>query len=261
MTSRVFDDQLGREVILKGLPQRIVSLVPSQTELLYDLGLGDRVVGITKFCIHPKEWFDSKIRVGGTKNVNIDRVKSLQPDLILANKEENTQEDIALLETIAPVWISDINTLDDALKMIVSVGHMVGCEQASEKMMKEINHSFSKEKISLSLSALYLIWKDPNFCAGKETFINSMLEKAGFHNVCEAKRYPELGTFDMTEPEFVLLSSEPYPFKETDLAQFKLQFPKAKVIFVDGELFSWYGSRMRLAADYFYNLQNEISSH
>ena len=111
---------------MKELPKRIISLVPSQTELLYDLGLSDRVVGITKFCIHPSEWFESKTRVGGTKNVNIDRVKSLQPDLIIANKEENTQEDIALIETIAPVWISDINTIDDALNMMNSVGQMVG---------------------------------------------------------------------------------------------------------------------------------------
>lgn len=259
MISRIFHDQLVREVILKELPQRIISLVPSQTELLFDLGLGDRVVGITKFCIHPTEWFESKTRIGGTKNVNIDRVKSLQPDLILANKEENTQEDIALLETIAPVWISDINTVDDALKMIISVGQLVGCELESEKMVEEINHSFSKYNASVSLSALYLIWKDPNFCAGKETFINSMLEKAGFHNVCEEKRYPEIGTFDMTEPKVVMLSSEPFPFKEADRVQFEKQFPEAKVIFVDGELFSWYGSRMLLAAAYFAQLRKEIS--
>jgi ABC-type Fe3+-hydroxamate transport system substrate-binding protein len=256
---RIFHDQLGREVILKELPQRIISLVPSQTELLFDLGLGDRVVGITKFCIHPTEWFESKTRIGGTKNVNIDRVKSLQPDLILANKEENTQEDIALLETIAPVWISDINTVDDALKMINSVGQMVGSELKSKKMVEEINNSFSKHNASVSLSALYLIWKDPNFCAGKETFINSMLEKAGFQNVCQVNRYPELGTFDMNDPEVVILSSEPYPFKETDRVEFELQFPKAKVIFVDGEFFSWYGSRMRLAAAYFDQLRKEIS--
>ena len=259
MISRIFHDQLGREVILKELPHRIVSLVPSQTELLCDLGLGDRVVGITKFCIHPKDWFESKTRIGGTKNVNFDRVKSLQPDLILANKEENTQEDIALLETIAPVWISDINTVDDALKMIISVGQMMGCELESEKMVEEINHSFSKDTISVYQSALYLIWKDPNLCAGKETFINSMLEKSGFQNICEVERYPEIGTFDMKDPEVVMLSSEPYPFKESDRIQFQTKFPSAKIVFVDGELFSWYGSRMRLAAAYFSILRKEIS--
>jgi ABC-type Fe3+-hydroxamate transport system substrate-binding protein len=257
--SRIFHDQLGREVILKELPQRIVSLVPSQTELLCDLGLGDRVVGITKFCIHPKDWFESKTRIGGTKNVNFDRVKSLQPDLILANKEENTQEDIALLEAIAPVWISDINTVDDALKMIISVGQMMGCELESEKIVEEINYSFSKDKISASQSALYMIWKDPNFCAGKDTFINSMLEKSGFQNICEVERYPEIGTFDMKAPEVVMLSSEPYPFKESDRIQFQTQFPAAKIVFVDGELFSWYGSRMLLAAEYFARLRKEIS--
>lgn len=261
MISRIFFDQLGREVILNDLPRRIISLVPSQTELLYDLGLGDRVVGITKFCIHPKEWFESKVRVGGTKNVNIQRVKELQPDLILANKEENTKEDITLLETIAPVWISNVNTVDDALKMIHSIGQLTGKEVESDRLIKEISISFSKKNLFSSHSALYMIWKDPNYCAGKETFIDSMLEKAGFHNVCELTRYPEIGTFGMKEPDFVFLSSEPYPFKEADIIKFANEFPRSKVVFVDGELFSWYGSRMRLAADYFLNLKTKICRH
>jgi ABC-type Fe3+-hydroxamate transport system substrate-binding protein len=254
-------DQLGRKLVLKSKPRRIVSLVPSQTELLHELGLGDRVVGITKFCIHPDEWYQSKARVGGTKTIHIERVKELKPDLILANKEENTKEDIAQLEQIAPVWISDVNAFEDALDMIQAFGEILGCEDAAEKQITTITSVFSNNQFPEIGSALYLIWKEPDFCAGKGTFISSMMEKAGFVNVCELPRYPEVGTFVMPLPEYILLSSEPYPFKEKDRDEYQLRFPSAKVIFVDGEMFSWYGSRMGLAATYLQQLQHQIGRH
>lgn len=261
MIQRVYSDQLGRKLVLNDRPKRIVSLVPSQTELLFDLGLDERVVGITKFCIHPKVWFDSKVRVGGTKNVNIERVKALKPDLILANKEENTKEDIAILEEIAPVWISDIHSFGAALEMIRSFGELLGCEESAEKQMSNISHAFSNVVIHSRNSALYLIWKDPDFCAGTGTFISSMMEKAGFNNCCAQPRYPEAGTVEMAQPEYILLSSEPYPFKESDREEYMKRYPTAKVIFVDGEMFSWYGSRMNLAAAYFSQLRKEIGGH
>jgi ABC-type Fe3+-hydroxamate transport system substrate-binding protein len=258
---RAFIDQLGRKLVLNDKPRRIVSLVPSQTELLYDLGMDESVLGITKFCIHPTDWFESKVRVGGTKNVNIERVKALNPDLILANKEENTKEDIALLEEIAPVWISDINSFEDALNMIRSVGELLGIEVLAAKQITEITSAFSSASIHSRISALYFIWKDPDYCAGKGTFISSMMEKAGFVNVCESRRYPEVGTFNMPQPEYILLSTEPYPFKEKDRDEYTNRYPNAKVILVDGEMFSWYGSRMRLAATYFKELQHQIGRH
>ncbi len=261
MKQRAFIDQLGRKLVLNDKPRRIVSLVPSQTELLFDLGMDESVVGITKFCIHPAVWFESKVRVGGTKNVNIERVKALNPDLILANKEENTQEDIALLEEIAPVWISDINSFEDALNMIRSVGELMGCEDSAQKQITEITRAFSNAAIQTRIFALYFIWKDPDYCAGKGTFISSMMEKAGFVNVCESLRYPEVGTFDMLQPEYILLSTEPYPFKEKNRDEYMNRYPNAKVIVVDGEMFSWYGSRMRLSATYFKQLQHEIGRH
>ncbi len=261
MIPKTFIDQLGRKLVLTSKPKRIVSLVPSQTELLHDLGLGDRVVGITKFCIHPDEWYQSKVRVGGTKTIHIERVKELEPDLILANKEENTKEDIALLEQIAPVWISDVNAFEDALNMIHAFGEILGCEEEAEKQITAIINAFSNSQFSEGCSALYLIWKEPDYCAGKGTFISSMMEKAGFVNVCELPRYPEVGTFVMPLPEYILLSSEPYPFKEKDRDEYLLRFPSAKVIFVDGEMFSWYGSRMGLASTYFKELQHQIGRH
>src|SRR6476469_3628427 len=106
--------------------QRIISLVPSQTELLYDLGLEAEVVGITKFCVHPEHWFRNKPRVGGTKQVSIEKVAALQPPLILANREENVKEQVEAMEAIAPVWVSDVTNIPSALEMISAVGELTG---------------------------------------------------------------------------------------------------------------------------------------
>lgn len=235
---------MNRTIRLEGIPRRIVSLVPSQTELLYDLGLREEVVGITKFCIYPEEWFKSKNRVGGTKQVNIDKVKSLQPDLIIGNKEENTAEDILALEKIAPVWMSDIYTFEDAMEMISMLGNVLGKEKESEKICSEIEGEFKKIPLLNAKKVLYFIWKDPDYVAGKSTFIDAMLTKAGFVNLCKDERYPEF--IELYEnPDCIFLSSEPYPFKKEHELEFQNRFPKSQIVLVDGELFSWYGSRMK----------------
>lgn len=249
-----FIDQMGREVLLKDTPKRIVSIVPSQTELLFDLGLHDEVVGITKFCVHPNSWYTTKKRVGGTKNVNIASVKELNPDLIIANKEENTLEDIQLLEQIAPVWISDIVGFDDAIEMIREIGILVEKVDAAQFLIAEIKNSLNALNLSLlGETAIYFIWKQPYMCAGKNTFIDSMMSKIGFENVIQAERYPVLeAPFNLSfQPDWVLLSSEPYPFNDAHVESMKKYFPESKIIIVDGEFFSWYGSRMRFAKDYF----------
>ncbi len=114
----IFTDQTGREVSIPSHPQRIISLVPSQTELLFDLGLEEQVAGITKFCVHPEKWFRSKTRIGGTKNIKSALIHQLQPDLIIANKEENVKEQVEELAAHYPVWVSDIHDLQSALDMI-----------------------------------------------------------------------------------------------------------------------------------------------
>src|SRR3954454_13457271 len=134
-----YTDQLGREIeLLRYPPNKIISLVPSQTELLYDLGLDEEIIGITKFCVHPEHWFKNKERVGGTKNVNIENIQSLKPDLIFANKEENVKEQIEQLETIAPVWISDITTFEDALQMIKCIGEITNTTSKAETLITQI---------------------------------------------------------------------------------------------------------------------------
>lgn len=257
-----FRDQMNQLIELSDVPKRIVSLVPSQTELLYDLGLKEEVVGITKFCIHPKVWFNSKERVGGTKSVDIEKVRALQPDLIIGNKEENTKEDIEQLKTIAPVWMSDIYTLADAEEMIVQLGHVLNVREEADLLLAEIRAEFTKLRAfvaNLELtgkSVLYFIWHDPDFLAGKNTFIDAMLSECGLVNATNKERYPELD--GSIQPDFVFLSSEPYPFKEKHVSTYEKKFPNSKIILVDGEMFSWYGSRLKLVPTYFRKLMEEL---
>jgi len=262
-----FTDMMGRQVTINGTPKRIVSLVPSQTELLYDLGLRDEVVGITKFCVHPAEWFRSKRRVGGTKTVHIDVVKELAPDLILANKEENTKEDIEALAAFCPVWVSDIKSLAEACYMLLQVGKLVGRASEAEDLNLRVTKGFHQLHTqvlgfppSTKKQVAYLIWRKPWMCAGGDTFISDMLTRLGWENVlANMPRYPsiELEQLRDMQPGRILLSSEPYPFKEQHIAEIKAVLPHAQVMLVDGEMFSWYGSRLLLAPAYFATLLND----
>ena len=251
----VYTDQMGRNVRLDHIPRRIVSLVPSQTELLHALGLDEEVVGITKFCVHPDEWYRSKERIGGTKNVNISRIKALNPDLIIGNKEENTQRDIEILAQDFPVWMSDIYNLTDALAMIEQVGLLIDKPKASREIINDISDNFKQlNGLLLGKKVLYFIWKDPYMVAGNNTFIHALIEEelGGVNVARHLDRYPEIDcTPDAFQPDIVLLSSEPYPFKSHHVDDMKAMFPAAEVLLVDGEFFSWYGSRLTMAPDYF----------
>ncbi len=251
-------DQMGRKVEVPNSPQRIISLVPSQTELLYDLGLGDRVVGITKFCIHPKNWRSEKTIVGGTKQYHFDRVEALQPDLIIGNKEENDKAAIEQLMAQYSVWMSNIATLEDALSMIRQVGGLVNKSWEAENIAGSIQGSFAAiRKPNHPRSALYLIWKDPYMAVGQGTFVNEMMDCTGFENCITESRYPSLTLEDIKRmnPELILLSSEPYPFKQMHIDELINVLPDSEIQLVDGELFSWYGSRLMKSADYFETLK------
>ena len=247
-------DQLGRKVNLNVPARRIVSLVPSQTELLFDLGLDDEVVGITKFCIHPENWLKEKTIIGGTKNFHLDRIKALQPDLIIANKEENTKELIEELALDYPVYISDINNIEDALQMIADVGKLTGKSTLAEDLISDIKNSRNdlSSTNQSKKSCYYFIWKNPWLTVGGDTFINTMIEEAGFISLSKNQtRYPEIDLDNIDkQPDFLLLSSEPYPFKQEDADFLKTKFPASKIIFVDGTYFSWYGSRLTKAFTY-----------
>lgn len=251
-----YRDQLHRTIDIPDSPQRIISLVPSLTELLFDLGLGDRVVGITKFCIHPEEWFRSKTRVGGTKQLKHDVIAELQPDLIIANKEENTRADVEALMPDYPVWVSDVNTLDDALEMMRRLGEITEAEKKAGALVSEIQESFKQLATVSTQRVLYLIWQKPWMAAGTDNFIHEMLDCCDWQNVVQEARYPELSDADIREldPEIVMLSSEPFPFQEKHMDSILSLLPHAKVLLVDGEMFSWYGSRLRYSAAYFREL-------
>lgn len=259
----LFRDQLGFSLELEKTPVRIVSLVPSQTQLLYDLGLREEVVGITKFCIHPDEWFRMKTRVGGTKKVAIDKVRALQPDLIIGNKEENEQADIEALKKIAPVWMSDIYDLPDAMEMIHSVGEICGRRQEAREINETISKAFTQLEQNVAnqqqkKKVLYCIWNDPFMVVGKRTFIDDMLSRCGFSNAMNEERYPVVKKFDQN-PDLVLLSSEPFPFGEKHLGLFRERYPGAQIHVVDGEAFSWYGSKLRESPGYFCQFLNELT--
>lgn len=250
-----FTDQLDRTIFLPRSPQRIISLVPSQTELLVDLGLEERIVGVTKFCVHPSHLKKTKTIVGGTKNYRMEVIDSLKPDLILGNKEENDQKGIEELAKKYPVWMSDIYHLEDALEMIQRVGEITGTTERAIQINQRIKDSFFT-KIPPRGSCIYLIWKNPMMAAGKNTFIDDLIRRAGFENLVTKNRYPELDLEEIqkSKPDYILLSSEPYPFKEKEVESFRGIFPLSKILLVDGEMFSWYGSRLLKSATYFQRL-------
>lgn len=261
---RNITDQMGRQLRVPLHPRRIISLVPSQTELLFYLGQNENIVGITKFCIHPEEQFRKKTKVGGTKQLKPDLIAQLKPDLIIANKEENERSQIEMLEQKYPVWISNIYTLKDALEMIVQIGRLVNRESKGMELVTKIEKEFSYlEQTKICPKVAYFIWRKPWMVAGRNTFINHLLQRAGFKNVFESlQRYPEIESAQLEKaaPDVILLSSEPYPFKDKHRKEIQELCPKAVIILVDGELFTWYGNRLLQSATYFCNLQLQIEN-
>jgi ABC-type Fe3+-hydroxamate transport system substrate-binding protein len=254
-----YTDMTGRRISLEAPPLRIVSVVPSQTELLYDLGLEEEVVGITRFCIHPREWFRNKQRIGGTKQLHLDKIAALQPDLILANKEENTKSEIEALAAQFPVWISDIGNLEEALQMIREVADITGKSEAGKVLANRISSGFAAliPPVQQQKKVAYFIWRNPWMTVGRDTFIHDMLGRCGWTNVYEdLSRYPATTLEELAarKPDLVLLSSEPYPFKEQHIAELRELLPDAAIQLADGEMFSWYGSRLTKAPAYFREL-------
>lgn len=256
-------DQIGTRLAIDRTPQRIVSLVPSQTELLVDLGLEDHIVGVTKFCVHPRHLRGEKEVVGGTKQVDIAKITALQPDIILCNKEENTKEIVERLQAITSVHTSDIITVQESLELILQYGVIFKKEKEAQQLATAITKErtdFLKEmKKSIQNSVGYFIWKEPMMVAGGDTFINTLLEEAGFTNAFTSVegRYPEVQAKQLIDLDYIFLSSEPFPFKEEHIALFKKN-TTARVVLVDGEYFSWYGSRLLNAYAYFRDLRSQL---
>jgi iron complex transport system substrate-binding protein len=248
-------DQLGRSCHLSRVPVRIISLVPSLTETLVDLGLGDQIIGVTKFCVHPSDLRSKSTVIGGTKNPRIHDIIGLQPDLIIANKEENRIEDITELGQLFPVYVSDIKNVADTINFILDMNTIFADLDIKDILsgLKQLNTITITEKIS----ACYLIWKNPWMTIGHDTFIHHIMEKFGYQNVFgDQDRYPSISIADIASknPDLIFLSSEPYPFKESDIIELS-SWVQSKIILVDGEIFSWYGTRMLRAKEYFSTLK------
>lgn len=249
-------DQLNRPVQLSNAPTRIVSLVPSLTEFLSDIDLDEEVVGLTKFCIQPNHWWKNKTRVGGTKKVNLEIIKDLKPDLIIANKEENTQSDIEYLQNLCPVYVSDILNFDDAFQAMQAIGKLCHREQKADHIVNLSKQTAkSIQRPASKMSCIYVIWHLPTMLSGQKTYINSILNHLGLKNVAVQfeGRYPAIDENISTHSkiDYVLLSSEPFPFKEKHIAEYQKSFPNSKILLVDGEAFSWYGSRIYKSEAYF----------
>ncbi|MFT6801517.1 MAG: ABC-type Fe3+-hydroxamate transport system substrate-binding protein [Salibacteraceae bacterium] len=246
---------------------RIVSVVPSLTELLIDLGLENALVGVTRFCIHPKEKTRRIQKIGGTKNLKVLDIIKLQPDIIIANKEENSQQDIVELQKHCDVLLTDIFNLNDSLSAIEEIGCRTEKTKEALALIHQIKLEFSNLKdlpILENNTIAYLIWGKPIMLAGRNTFINNLIELMGGNNILvnPLSRYPEiqLSELQSLQPDLIFLSSEPFPFAKKHLDQYKKDFPRAKILLVDGELFSWYGSRLKLTPAYFRELHTEIMS-
>jgi iron complex transport system substrate-binding protein len=259
-------DQMGHWFDFESVPNRIVSLVPSQTELLCDLGLEENLVGITKFCVHPYHLKSTRTIIGGTKKVSFEKIRNLQPDIIIANKEENTLEIVEELRQICPVWVTNIITIEDNMQMILDFGRLFNRRTEAQKWNDKIAFAHKDFEDSIKdkpiKKAAYFIWKNPWMVAGSDNFINEMLRLNRFRNIYDDKgRYPEIELKKMRledDPDLVFLSSEPFPFKEEHAFEIGRFTHHAKTVFVDGEMFSWYGSRLVKAFAYFKKLHERL---
>ena len=262
MSLRTFIDQLGSPVTIPFPPQRIISLVPSQSELLADLDLDSRVVGITKFCVHPESWQKTKTIIGGTKKFRFDVIESLSPDLIIGNKEENYPEGIEALRSKYPVWMSDIVSIEDSMEMIHQLGELTDSTRQAHDISTQIKNTFFSIDKLPPLRSLYLIWQNPWMGAASGTFIHELMMHAGLKNcISDRNRYPELSREDVValNPDLILLSSEPFPFQQKHIEEMQAICPKAKIKFIDGEMFSWYGSRLKKFPEYVRTLKSAMS--
>lgn len=252
---KTFIDQIGRTVRMPVFPpKRIVSLAPAITETIYHLELGQQVVGRTRFCVHPQAEVEQAMNVGGTKDMKIERIKALDPHLIIAEKEENTKEMVEELERHFPVYVFEIQTIEDALTMIKDLGTITNRSRQAHQTIRTITKAFTTIAQMKTARAAYVIWQNPLMVVGGDTYINNLLKHLGFINPFENHegRYPEITQAQLKEAklDYLFLATEPFPFSEKERKIYQDILPGVQTEIIDGEMF-WYGSRMIKAAQYF----------
>lgn len=240
---------------------KVVSLVPSITEALFDLGLTENeIVGRTKFCIHPQDKVKNVEIIGGTKNLNLEKIKSLKPDIILANKEENVKDQVEELMQDFKVMVTNIENIEDNYYLLKMLGNLFNKEERAQQYNLKIYDVLQNSKINSPVKAAYLIWKNPYMTVGSDTFIDKILKEIGFENLFkDQKRYPEIKPEDLADADVIMLSSEPFPFKEKHILELNEIYPDKKIMIVDGEAFSWYGTHLAKCEDYFKELIGDFN--
>jgi len=255
----------GSELALPHPAERIISLVPSETETLYYLGAEERLIALTDYCIHPPSLFKKRTRVGGPKDPKLERIRDLEPDLILANKEENTREAVDELRAIAPTFVSEVVTLDDAKALISALGTLTDSAAKASELCASIENTrrrFAEHPPDFAFRrALYLVWKEPYRTISEQTYIYNLLSAAGLSPLAFPQlpsRYPELPPEVIAESgaELVIFPDEPHNFTYSDIQEFSEQFPELPAVAnhalfkVDGATLCWYGYRTTYALDY-----------
>jgi len=239
---------------------RIVSLVPSVTESLFCLGLGDCIVGITDWCVHPSDRVSGLPRVGGTKNPSVRQILDLEPDLVITNREENRKQTVVALQTAGvDVWVTFPRTVRDSVALLRELADLGATEEAVESVVRPVEEAVrtaEERRPARGLPVFCPIWKNPWMAVGGETYASSLLELCGGANVfadCGGRRYPivELEQVVAAAPEVILLPSEPYDFGPRDALELAaLTVPAARngrIHLIDGTLVSWYGPRIEPA--------------
>lgn len=258
--TQIITDHTGRQVNISIAPKRIITICPAITETLFELGLENEIVGRTKYCIFPEGIVENVPIVGGTKEVNVEKIRALQPDLILAEKEENTVEIVQALEKIAPVFVLEVQSIQDSYRFIKTLGKLTNKESVSEKLIDSCKAVFPSSRKQVK-NAAYVIWRKPYMVVGGTTYINDVLHTLGLHNpfAKENSRYPAVTPEDLASAniDVLFLASEPFPYKEKHIAEFQAFLPNTQIVLVEGEMF-WYGARMELAGPYLEKLTTNL---
>ena len=264
-------DVRGQRLSLARIPRRIVSLVPSLTETVCALGRAERLVGVTRYCTDPPEAVKPLPKVGGTKNPDCQRIIALEPDIVLANAEENRREDVECLERAGlPVLVTFPKSVRDAAHLIAQLGRLLATQRQARLVSVRIERNQRRAAAAVRGTRWRVfcpIWRNPWMGFNRDTYAHDVLWQAGGANICadRADRYPsvDLAEIAAAEPEVILLPSEPYRFEEKHLASLRPLHESpawrcGRVFFVDGQALSWYGPRTAPALPYFQELLGNI---
>ena len=253
-TMQFFDD-LGKTIFINKIPKRIVSLCPSITETLCELGLSDKIIACTDYCIHPIDKVKNINKIGGPKNFSEEKILKLSPDIIFAVKEENDANKIINISKKITTYVFDINSIKEGIELIKALGNIFEIQNIANVFIEKILEGYKNlPKVNSNIQCLYLVWKNPYIAVGSGSFIDSVLNKLNLRNCLRnsEKKYPKINLNNFENNfDLIILPSEPYRFSNKDIEELENVFPEKVIIKVDGEMFSWYGTHQLKSISYF----------